>query len=119
MRLNGEHNSWESDYWPTSAQEAKEMAYTQDCEYAHTQGFCVVPDGFIAETQDYITELEVERDVLKEEALSHDKYKELYQQLMVDLHSLLKREDKSDIIDNLAAVVKHSRKQEKVKRSYK
>jgi len=119
MRLNGEHNSWESNTWPTSSREAGEMAYTQNCVYAHTQGICIVPDEFIVETQDYITELEVERDTLKEEALSHDKYKELYQQLMVDLHSLLKREDKSEIIDDLSAVVKHIRKREKTKRSYK
>jgi hypothetical protein len=119
MRLNGEHNSWEADTWPTSAQDAKEMAYAQSCEYAHVNGFCVIPDEFVVEIQDYITDLEVERDTLKEEALSHDKYKELYQQLMADLHCLLKREDKSEIIEDLAAVVKHSRKQEKVKRSYK
>ena len=75
MRLNGEHNTWESDTWPATAQDAKEIAYLQDCEYAHIQGFCVVPDEFIVETQDYITDLEVERDTLKEEALSHDKYK--------------------------------------------
>jgi len=118
MRLNGEHNSWESDTWPASAQDAIEMAYSQDCGYAHTQGFCVVPDEVIVETQDYITELEVERDTLKEEAQDHDKYKELYQQLMVDLHTLLKREDKTEVIDDLASVVKHSRKQEKTKRSY-
>ena len=118
MRLNGEHNSWESDYWPTSAQEAKEMAYTQDCEFAHVHGWCVVPDGFVVATQDYITELEVERDILKEEAQDHDKYKELYQQLMVNLHTLLKRGDKTEVIDDLASVVKHSRKQEKTKRSY-